>query len=107
MVRIYSAADIAEAHIVRGMLQAEGLDAHVGGHYLQGGIGELAAMDFASVYVDEDDLDRARNIIADYEAADNSIEPTEIDSHPSMHFGIPLIFVAVCILLLALLLAFV
>ncbi|MGV6827678.1 MAG: putative signal transducing protein, partial [bacterium] len=40
MKRIYSAANPTEANIVVGMLQAEGIDAHLTGHYLQGGVGE-------------------------------------------------------------------
>ena len=64
---VYKAMDITEAHIVSGMLQANGIEAHVGGHYLQGGIGDLAALDFANVQVADEDKDRARSLIAEYE----------------------------------------
>lgn len=64
---VYKARDITEAHIVSGMLQANGIEAHVGGHYLQGGIGDLAALDFANVQVADEDIDRARSLIAEYE----------------------------------------
>lgn len=37
----YRARDITEAHIVAGMLEANGIDAYVGGHYLQGAMGKL------------------------------------------------------------------
>lgn len=64
---IYRAADLSEAHIVAGLLDANGIETHVGGHYLQGGIGELPAGDFATVYVADDDTERAITIITEYE----------------------------------------
>ena len=72
MIKVYNAKDITEAHIVKGMLAANGINAYVNGHYLQGGIGELAAMDFASVHVDESDVQAARELIDDYERAEVS-----------------------------------
>ncbi|HEY9051132.1 MAG TPA: DUF2007 domain-containing protein [Gammaproteobacteria bacterium] len=70
MIKVYNAKDITEAHIVRGMLEANGINAYVNGHYLQGGIGELAAMDFASVHVEELDVEAARELINEYERAE-------------------------------------
>ena len=69
MKLVYRASDIIEANIVAGMLQANGIDAHVGGYYLQGGIGELAARDFANVHVADEDVERAKSLIEDYEKA--------------------------------------
>ena len=69
MKLVYSASDIIEANIVAGMLQANGIDAHVGGYYLQGGIGELAARDFANVHVADEDVELAKKLIEDYEKA--------------------------------------
>lgn len=63
---IYKAADITEAHIVAGLLNANGIEAHVGGHYLQGAIGEMAAFDFANVQVADEDIPLAQSLIADY-----------------------------------------
>jgi hypothetical protein len=68
MIKIYDAANLAEANIVCGLLQAHGIDAHVSGHYLQGGIGELPPMGFHGVLVPEGDESRARAVIKDYEA---------------------------------------
>lgn len=69
MIKVYDASDITEAHIVRGMLEAHGIDAHVGGHYLQGGIGELAVQGFACVLVAEPQAASARELIDAYERA--------------------------------------
>ena len=65
----YRARDLAEAHIISGMLQAQGIDAHVGGHYLQGAMGEIGAAGFTNVHVEDEDYPRARDLVADYEAS--------------------------------------
>ena len=67
MKTIYKAGSITEAHIVSGMLEAQGIQSHVGGHHLQGGVGEIATMDFARVWVIEEDYDAALPVIAEYE----------------------------------------
>jgi len=67
VVKVYDASDITEAHIVRGMLEAHGIEAHVGGHYLQGGIGELVVQGFATVYVEDSEVVAARALIEAYE----------------------------------------
>ena len=67
MKLIYRARDVTEAHIVSGLLKSNGIVAHVGGHYLQGGVGDLAAMDFATISVSEEDVDAAISIIAEYD----------------------------------------
>lgn len=69
MKLIYRASDIVEASIVAGMLRSYGIEAHVGGYYLQGGIGELAAQDFVHVHVADEDAERAQSLIAEYEQA--------------------------------------
>ena len=69
MKLVYRASDIIEANIVAGMLRSHGIESHVGGYYLQGGIGELAAQDFAHVHVADEDAELARSLIADYEQA--------------------------------------
>ena len=68
MIIIYNARDITEAHIVRGMLEARGIEAHVNGYYLQGGVGELAAHDFVSISVANNDADQARKLVEYYDS---------------------------------------
>lgn len=67
MVIIYRSSDIAEAHILKGMLNANGIEAFLGGHYLQGGIGELLATDYATLAVKEEDADAAKKLLAAYD----------------------------------------
>ena len=63
----YRARDITEAHIVAGLLEANGIEAHVGGHYLQGALGEIGAAGFTNVHVDDEDLYQARQLVSEYE----------------------------------------
>ena len=79
MKLVYRAGDIIEASIVSGMLQANGIESHVGGYYLQGGIGELAAQGFANVHVPDEDFDRAETLIAEYEEASADEEEQQPD----------------------------
>ncbi len=65
---IYKAKDITEAHIVSGMLNANGIESHVGGHYLQGAVGDLAVSDFAVVHVADNDIEAASALITAYES---------------------------------------
>lgn len=67
MQLVFRANNILEAHIIAGLLKSEGIDSHVGGHYLQGAVGDLPATDFAHVFVDDADQARAEALIADYE----------------------------------------
>ena len=53
MKPLYSAQSAAEAHLIRGYLEAHGIAAQVRGGFLAGGIGELSA-DVCKVWVDDD-----------------------------------------------------
>lgn len=64
---VYQAANIIEAHLVTGLLQAHEIQAFVSGHYLQGGVGEIAPTGFANVSVADDDVQRAINVVTEYE----------------------------------------
>jgi len=71
MQRLYSAANLAEAHLVRGLLAAAGIEARVLNEYAGGALGELPFTEVApSVWVEEErDLIRARQVVATYENA--------------------------------------
>jgi hypothetical protein len=66
---IYRANDIIEAHIVAGLLKSHDIEAFVGGHYLQGGVGELVPFGFATVSVIDAYIDAAELLMAEYEDA--------------------------------------
>lgn len=98
MVIVYNAKDIIEAQLVAGLLESKGIETHVGGTYLQGGIGELAAMDFATVSVDEKDVASSRSIIDEYEAS-NPNKPGKAETR-STKFVFILIAVTIMIMLI-------
>lgn len=69
MQRLYSAANLPEAYLVRGLLAAAGIEARVFNEYAGGALGELPFSEVApSVWIEEErDLTRARQVIASYE----------------------------------------
>ena len=67
MQKVYSAQNPIDAHIVRGLLEQQGIAARVNGEYLQGGIGELPLVDLITVSVADADVDAALEVIRDYE----------------------------------------
>jgi len=71
MQRLYSAANLPEAHLVRGLLAAAGIEARVFNEYAGGALGELPFAEAApTVWVEEErDLTRARQVVATYENA--------------------------------------
>ncbi len=70
MLSIFDASNNIEAHLVMHQLQQAGINARIEGEYLQGGIGELAAAGNVRVLVEPKDEEEARQVIADWEAAE-------------------------------------
>jgi hypothetical protein len=69
MRKIYSAATLPDAHLLRGLLGQAGIEAEVFNENAQGGMGEIP---FTHAYpevwlVDERDSDRAREVISQFE----------------------------------------
>ena len=73
---VFRASNILEAQIVSGLLQANGIDTYVGGYYLQGAVGDLPATDFAHVFVADDDVISAKQLITDYENGNIKTSPS-------------------------------
>ena len=67
MKKIYSAQNAIDAHIVKGMLEQQGIQARVNGEYLQGGIGELPLIGLVTVSVAEEDYEKALEVLREYE----------------------------------------
>jgi hypothetical protein len=74
---IFKANDILEAHIVAGMLQSYGIATHVGGHYLQGAVGDLAPMGIANIFVQDEQFEEAEKLVAEYQ--NDSVNSNESD----------------------------
>jgi len=73
LIKIFTAKNSIEANIVKGMLEANDVPAYIEGEYLQGAIGELAAIDFVFVSVDEANESKALNLVNQYETGSYSI----------------------------------
>ena len=69
MRRIYEPENLLEAELLIGMLGNEGVEAHLVGRDLLGGIGELPLQGLLGVAVADDQAEYARQLIAAYNAA--------------------------------------
>lgn len=67
---VFKAGNIIEAHIVAGMLNACNIRTYVGGHFLQGAVGDLCPTGFANVFVAQEDFEDAAALVAEYEKED-------------------------------------
>jgi hypothetical protein len=97
MKLIYKASDINEANIVAGMLRANGIEAHVGGFYLQGGVGDLAATDFATIHVADEDVELARALIDEYES-ESIVNDSSAENRKRTNFLLSIILFAIIII---------
>lgn len=74
--KVYTAADPVNAEIVKDYLGAHGIAAHVRGRFLWGGMGELPADVYPTVWIaDQDRYTEARALIARFEAGATSERP--------------------------------
>lgn len=74
MKKVLTSIRPSEAHIVRNMLEENGVSAHVDGDYLQGGLGELPAVGTVSVSVNDDDYERAKKLIDKFDRGEMALE---------------------------------
>ena len=78
MKPVFSARDPMEAHLLRAVLESEGIEAKVMGEFLylaRGGV-PFDSHTEPSVWVDEDDVDRARTVVDRFvRRRDMTVEP--------------------------------
>jgi hypothetical protein len=77
MVEIYSAETTTDAHLIKGLLEQQGINAYVSGHYLQGAFGELPVINMIQVMVEQADHSRAQQIMRDYAAGKFEIDEND------------------------------
>lgn len=65
---VYEAENILDAHLVKGLLENEGIPAFVRGEYLAGGVGDLPVMGFVAVAVPESRLPEAEAALREFKA---------------------------------------
>ncbi len=74
--KVYTASDPVNAEIVKDYLGSHGIDAEVRDHYLWGGIGDLPANVYPSVWIHQaEEHTTARRLIADFEAGNTRTGP--------------------------------
>ncbi|QMV64481.1 DUF2007 domain-containing protein [Pseudomonas berkeleyensis] len=69
MQRIYEPENLLEGQLLVDMLASEGVEAHLLGQHLIGAMGELPACGLLGLVVGDVDAERARTLIAEYNAA--------------------------------------
>jgi putative signal transducing protein len=65
---VYEASTGLDAHMILNLLEQRRISGRIEGEYLQGGIGELSAMGFVRVLVEDEDYTAAKLIISEWEA---------------------------------------
>jgi hypothetical protein len=81
---VYEAANGVEAHMIANMLGQYDIATRIDGEYLTSGIGELPATGLVRVMADEENFERAREIIRKWEATS---PPDTARSEPRRSFG--------------------
>lgn len=75
MRSVYEASNSLEGHMIVNLLDQEGITARIDGEYLQGGVGELQALGYIRVMVDEEDYHSAKDIVTQWDQ--QQIPPTQ------------------------------
>lgn len=86
MVRLYSADDSIEAHLLRHMLEQQGIAVFITGEHLESGAGELPLSGVVDVWVLEEHLDDAQDVLEDFfdtldDPADDDEELMDADGY--------------------------
>ncbi len=74
MIKVYSARDLTDAHLIKGLLESHGISAQVDGGFLSGGIGELPPLDLMTVSVDDADADEALQVLDAYDRGELELD---------------------------------
>ncbi len=77
MIKIFEAQNSVEAHLILNLFEQAGLTGRIDGEYLQGGMGELQVSDIVRVMIVEDDYEKGKEIIRQWETK----EIIEIESN--------------------------
>lgn len=67
---VYRAANLSDAHLLRQLMETEGIPAFVQGEFLQGAVGELPANTEVLVRVPDAHVAAARAVVDDWESSE-------------------------------------
>ena len=83
---IFEASSGLEAHMISNLLQQVGITSRIDGEFLQGGVGELQAMGFVRVLVEDTDYTNAQEVIKTWDT--NQLEPAQKSTRKSKSSGV-------------------
>ena len=66
MITIYEAHSSFDAKLIQDQLSFEGIDSHIMGDLLQGGMGELQAHGLVKLMIDEENKERSLTVIENW-----------------------------------------
>jgi hypothetical protein len=77
VIKAYTAADLQQAHLLLGLLQAAGIEARILNANAQGGLGEIPFINaYPEIWLeDAGDLSRARAVFENFECPSPSAPP--------------------------------
>ena len=67
MITIYNANSSIDAKLIQDQLSFADIPSHIMGDLLQGGVGELQPQGLVKVMVDEEDFEKAKEVIVEWE----------------------------------------
>ncbi|MGE0115243.1 MAG: DUF2007 domain-containing protein [Steroidobacteraceae bacterium] len=77
MISVFRGSDYIEAQLLTGLLRHQGFEVFLQGAALQGGLGEVPAVGYLSIMVDERAAPAARALLGAYERGELSLEEEE------------------------------
>jgi hypothetical protein len=83
MRKIYEPENMMEGELLQSMLASEGIKSHISGRHLLGGVGELPVFGLLGLAVDDEQAERARQLITEYNGA-FVLPGEEPDSYPDV-----------------------
>ncbi|MGB8634517.1 MAG: DUF2007 domain-containing protein [Rhodanobacteraceae bacterium] len=90
MRTVYHAENLIDAHLLKDVLERDGIPAFIAGEYLTGGIGQLPARDLIAVMVPDSSIEQAETRVREVESMlaeartepDSATDAGEVKSWP-------------------------
>ena len=99
MITIYQANSSIDAKLIQDQLGFADIPSHIMGDLLQGGVGELQPQGLVKVMVDEEDFEKAREVIIEWEKKIPKKEKVIKQSRKSSYSSLILIAAIVTVIL--------
>ncbi|MGA9666779.1 MAG: DUF2007 domain-containing protein [Gallionella sp.] len=83
MRSVFEASTGLDAHMILNLLQTYGIPGRIEGEYLQGGVGELQAIGLVRVLVSEQDYNRPKEIVDEWESIQPPLDSSRAEARSS------------------------